>query len=56
MRSDEKVENTEETVNEVSDKEVETEEVSEDETDPIAQLLAAQEAARKMQEARMLLI
>ena len=45
-----KVEKTaEKEVNEVSDKE--TDEISEEETDPIAQLLAAQEAARKMQEA-----
>lgn len=51
VQSEEKAEVSEKEVSQVTEEEMKSEDVSEEETDPIAQLLAAQEAARKMQEA-----
>jgi len=51
VQSEEKAEVSEKEVSQVTEEEMKSEDVSEEETNPIAQLLAAQEAARKMQEA-----
>ena len=51
VQNEGKVEKAEKDVTKVSEEEAKAEDVSEEESDPIAQLLAAQEAARKMQEA-----